>query len=131
VLTQVKCRGGTLKFFRYSPVGGAATFLHYLVLVLLVEGAGVLPWVAATGGATCGALLGYAGNRRFTFDSSAEHRQALPRYLLIAALGALANGAIVWTGTEHLHWHYVVAQMMATSLILATGFSLNRRWTFA
>jgi putative flippase GtrA len=55
----------------------------------------------------------------------------LPRYLLVAAGGALANGTIVWLGTELLHWHYLAAQVLATALILVAGFALNRTWTFA
>lgn len=112
-------------------VGGLATLLHYLVLVALVELVGVNAGLSAAVGAACGALAAYAGNKRFTFVSNAPHRQALPRFLLVAAAGAIANGSIVWAGTELLHMHYLVAQVIATALILVLGFVLNRSWTFA
>jgi len=121
----------TASFVRYSLVGGLATFVHYLVLVALVEGAGANPGLSAAIGATCGALAAYAGNRRFTFSSHAPHRQALPRFALVAAGAAIANGTIVWTGTEWLGLHYLLAQVAATALTLVTGFTLNRSWTFA
>lgn len=120
-----------MSFVRYTVVGGVATLVHYIVLVILVEGLGMNPPLAAALGAACGAMAGYAGNRRFTFVSDAPHRQALPRYLLVAAGGALANGTIVWVGTELFHWHYLPAQVLATALILVAGFVLNRTWTFA
>ena len=120
-----------LSFIRYTAVGGIATLVHYIVLVVLVERAGMNPPIAAALGAACGALAGYVGNRRFTFLSDAPHRRALPRYLLVAAGGALANGTIVWMGTELFRWHYLPAQVLATALILVAGFALNRTWTFA
>lgn len=118
-------------FARYSLVGIFATCIHYVVLMALVEFAGMNAGPAAAMGATFGALTAYAGNRRFTFMSRAPHAQALSRFFLVAAFGAIASGSIVWGGTDWLHMHYLVAQAAATALILWSGFALNRRWTFA
>jgi putative flippase GtrA len=101
------------------------------MLLILVELAGASAVSSAAFGATCGALAGYAGNRRFTFSSRAPHGQALPRFAAVAAFGAIASGSIVLAGTELLRLHYLVAQLIATALILWTGFVLNRRWTFS
>ncbi len=118
-------------FRRYTLVGALATLVHYLVLVALVGRAGVQPALATVIGATCGTAAAYAGNGRFTFGSRVPHRQALPRFGLVAAGGAIANGAIVWFGTELLHLHYLVPQIFATAVVLAGGFALNRSWTFS
>ena len=120
-----------LAFARYTLVGGAATGGHYLVLLALVEGLGVAPALAAAAGAACGALLGYAGNRRFTFRGRPPHGAALPRFLLVAAAGAGVNGAVVWAGTAALVWHYLVAQIVATLFVLPATYGVNRAWTFA
>jgi putative flippase GtrA len=115
----------------YALFGGLATAVHYLVLVVLVELAGVGAGLAAATGATSGALVAYAGNRRFTFGSDAAHRRALPRFLLVAALGATTSAVLVFAGTEWLGLHYLVPQAAATVLVLFAGFAINRRWTFA
>jgi len=115
----------------YALFGGLATAVHYLVLVALVELADVGAGLAAAIGATCGALAAYAGNRRFTFASDATHGRALPRFLLVAALGAITSAALVFAGTEWLGLHYLVPQVAATVLVLFAGFTANRRWTFA
>ena len=115
----------------YTLFGGLATAVHYLVLVVLVDLADVGAGLAAAIGATCGALAAYAGNRRFTFASDAAHRRALPRFLLVAALGAITSAALVFAGTEWLDLHYLVPQVAATVLVLFAGFTANRRWTFA
>lgn len=120
-----------MAFVRYTLIGGFATGGHYVVLLLLVEGFHVAPWLAAATGATCGALIAYAGNRQFTFPGGPGHRTALPRFLLIAALGAALNGGMVWAGTVALGWHYLAAQIAATLAVLLVTYGFNRSWTFA
>lgn len=105
--------------------------VHYAVLMLLVEWFYISPSLAAASGAACGALIAYGGNRQFTFVSHSRHRLALPRFLLVAVLGVVLNGAIVWAITEALSWHYMVAQVVATLGVLLITYRLNRNWTFS
>jgi putative flippase GtrA len=121
----------TPAFGRYLLVGLLATAIHYALLVALVELTGAAAAPSAAFGAACGALAAYAGNRRFTFAGGVVHAQALPRFLAVAALGAAANGAIVWTGKEIVGMHYLAAQVVATTVVMWSGFVLNRRWSFA
>lgn len=121
----------THAFSRYLRVGLLATAIHYALLVALVELADAAVTPSAAVGAACGALAAYAGNRRFTFPGGASHGRALPRFLAVATLGAAANGAIVWTGTKVLGMHYLAAQVVVTSIVVWSGFVLNRRWSFA
>ncbi|HEY9106238.1 MAG TPA: GtrA family protein [Roseateles sp.] len=121
-----------MQILRYALTGGLATALHYGVLLALVEGLHGAAPVAAAVGSLCGALLAYAGNRHFTFAaSSASHGRALPRFALVALLGAGLNGAIVWLGTAALGLHYLLAQALATLAVLLLGFQLNKTWSFA
>ena len=112
--------------------GGVATAVHYGVLLVLVELANMPAAPSAVTGALCGAVAAYALNRCVTFTSStASHEQALPRFMLIAAVGAALNGVLVWGGVHWLGSHYLVAQALATLLVLGLTFRLNRSWTFA
>lgn len=105
--------------------------MHYVVLIALVEVFAVNPAMAAGSGATCGALIAYAGNRRFTFSNSRSHARTFPRFIFVAALGALLNGVVVWAGTSLMGWQYLMAQLVATVLTLLITYGLNRSWTFA
>lgn len=118
-------------FGRYVLMGGLATGVHFGLLAVMVEVWGVDPGVAAAAGAVGGALAAYLGNRRLTFSSTAAHRRALPRFLIVAASGALVSGSLVWSGTALLGVHYLVLQILATALVLVAGFEMNRHWTFA
>lgn len=120
-----------MEFVRYTLIGGVATCVHYIVLLILVSGLNLTPPLAAASGAACGALVAYTGNRRFTFISRSCHRTALLRFLFVAAVGAALNGGVVWAATATLAWHYLAAQVAATLLILIATFTINRLWTFA
>lgn len=118
-------------FVHYTLIGGFATATHFAVLVVLVEQFGLPVVWSTTIGAACGASVAYLANRRFTFSGATRHRLVLPRFLIVAVLGAAANGLIVWFGTGALRWHYLTAQAVATAAALALTFRLNRDWTFA
>ena len=121
-----------MQFFWYIVAGGIATAAHYAVLIALVELFGASAAPSAAIGALCGAAVSDLLNRRMTFaGSSAGHTQALPRFMAIALLGALLNGVLVWLGVQQLGWHYFLAQVLATVLVLGLTFRLNRLWTFA
>jgi putative flippase GtrA len=120
----------TPRLARYVLVGAVATAAHYVFLVAAVELLRWQAWLAAGAGAVLGAQVAYLGNRGFTF----EHRGAVAaswwRFQATAALGALANMAIVALATR-LGLHYLIGQVVATLLVMLATFVVNARWTFA
>lgn len=118
-------------FARYALIGGVATAIHYASLLALVQWIGLPAARSAAIAALCGALVAYLGNRVFTFSSSAAHRHALPRFLFVAVLAASLNGLIVWGGTSGMNWHYLMAQLLASIVVLGLTYRINRAWTFA
>ena len=121
-----------MQFFWYIVSGGIATAVHYTVLVALVELYGLSAAPSAVIGTLCGACVSYLLNRRTTFRASnAGHGHAVPRFMVIVLLGAFLNGVLVWLGVSMLGWHYLLAQALATVLVMGLTFRLNRIWTFA
>ena len=119
------------KFMRFAAVGVIGTLAHYLTLVIIVEAADARPLLGSSIGFIVGAFVNYALNYRFTFDSRRRHREALPRFYLIATIGFLFNGTIFWMLTEPLAWHYLLAQLIATIIVLIWNFAGNLLWTFS
>lgn len=127
-MTHIRFSGLLLRFL---GVGGCATLLQYGLLVLQVQLAG-MPAVAAS--AACYAastLFNYAANHRLTFRSRRAHHSALPRFLLVAALGLGINTLVMWFAHEHGGRHYLVAQLLATAASLCWNFLACRHWAFA
>lgn len=118
------------QFVRFAAVGALATGVHYLLLIVLVEGGLAGPVAATAWGYLAGAVVGYAANRRYTFASSVRHVMGLPRFLLVAAAGFALNTALMAWMTASPGIHYLVAQIVATALVLIWNFAANRHWTF-
>ncbi len=117
------------RFLGFALVGAAGTLLHYLVLSALVVSSVSPPGPAAAAGAAAGACLNYWLNRRYTFRSGRRHREALPRYLVLAAVGAAGNGLVV-SILSGAGLHFLPAQFIATGLILLLNFSISKKWIF-
>jgi len=130
-LTELKTASPVFgRFLRFAGVGVVGTIAHYLVLVLGVEALGVGPLVASCAGFTVGALVNYGLNYRYTFRSDRRHREALPRFYLVAVAGFFINGLIMLVLAEKLGLQYLLAQVVATGVVLVWGFGANSVWTF-
>ena len=118
------------QFCSFLGVGGIATVLQYIILIILVEIVGVRPGLASGVGYAAGAGVSYFLNYRYTFVSHRRHALAMGKFFFVAAMGLAVNSAIVVVATESLGLNYMLAQVIATGLVLLWNFSANRWWTF-
>ena len=119
------------QFLVFATIGAIGTSGHYAVLILLVQVLHVEPVSATTLGFVVGALINYALNYRITFKSNKKHREALTKFLVVAGLGAVANGAIMSLGVNTFDMHYLIIQLPATCIVLVFNFMANKYWTFS
>jgi len=117
------------QLLRYAGVGAAATLVHYLLLIACVELAHWKAWTASGYGAAMGAQVAYLGNRWFTFAHRGSLSTSWLRFQILALTGAVLGMGIVALAV-HLHLYYLLAQMLATVLVMGFTFTLNRWWTF-
>lgn len=114
---------------RFLAVGGLSTALHYGVLVAGVE---ALHWpavAATTAGFLAGAALNYGLNRWLSFSSHRQHREALPRFAVMVALGTLLNSGLLQVALS-AGVHYLPGQVTATLLVLIYNYLVLRHWVF-
>ncbi|MFA5940893.1 MAG: GtrA family protein [Sinimarinibacterium sp.] len=123
------------RFRAYAGAGAVGTAVHYAVLLLLSEmasGTQSPTWAvyASSVGAVLGAATNYFLNHRFVFASAHRHRRTAPRFVAVAMLGVLINGAVVGVLTS-VRVPILPAQLVATATVLAGGYLFNRHWTFS
>lgn len=111
-------------------VGALSTAAHFTVLWLLATFAAVNPVPASSAGYLTGALVNYQLNRAVTFRSQVPHRIALLRFGVVAGTGFVANGVLMHLLCEAAGLHYLLAQALATGIVLLWNFVANRLWTF-
>lgn len=116
-------------FVRYAAVGALATLVHFGVLTLGVEVWHWPAWWGSGAGAVVGAQVAFVGNRIATFGHRGAVFPAWVRFMGTALLGAMVSMAIV-AATVALGSHYLLAQGLATALVLLLTFLVNRHWTF-
>lgn len=117
------------QFVSFAVVGAAGTGVHYAILLALVTLFGVGPGVAAFAGAAVGACVVYLLNRRFTFNSTRQHRETFPRFAALAIFGALLNGGIVAV-LSRIGLHFLLAQVVATIIVLFINFVVSKKWIY-
>ncbi len=118
------------QFIKFSGVGVVGTAVQYATLFLLVQFAGVYPVLASTAGFVLGAFVNYYLNYIFTFRSSKSHFEAMPKFFTVATVGLLLNAMIMEFFISFFGLPYIIAQLIATALVLLWNFSANRMWTF-
>lgn len=117
-------------FTGFGIVGLIGTGAHYFTLVVLVETGVMHPVGAATLGFLIGALVNYGLNHRYTFRSTKAHRDAAPKFLLVAGLTGTVNSFLVYAGASLMGVNYLLVQAVATVIVFLANFSLNTLWTF-
>lgn len=116
-------------FIRFLLVGGLATTLHYVLLIVLMQVSGLGATLASSLGFAASAIVNYLLNRRFTFTSDIPHVAALPRFATVALTG-LALNAVVMAALVHLHLVYLLAQVVATIATVLWNYVFHIHWTF-
>lgn len=116
------------QFLRYCLVGIANSFVHVLVVVLLVESAAVSPPPANALAFLVANLGSYAMNSIWTFQAPMN----VPRYIRFVAI-SLA-GLLVSYGCSVVallnDWHYLVGVLMAIAVVSVLGYILGRLFVF-
>jgi putative flippase GtrA len=123
-------KGVLSQFIRFGAVGVVGTIAHYLILICLVQILGIDAIMASIAGFTTGAIVNYFLNYHFTFHSNKRHKETLTKCFSIALLGLLLNSSIMTAAIRCYRINYILAQMIATGIVLICTFTGNRLWTF-
>ena len=118
------------RFIRFTLTSAIGTLAHYAVLITLVEVFQFSPIIGSIGGFLTGALTNYTLARLLVFHSDRSHRQALPRFLIVAGIGLLGNTLLMSLLNTLLGLHYLLAQILTTGILLLWHYSGNALWTF-
>lgn len=113
---------------RFLAVGGVATAVQYLSLVMLVETLGVAEVPSSVLAFCLGAVVSYLLNYYVTFAGSSPHRQALPRFVVVVAIGLAINTLSFSLMLVLLP--YLLAQVVATLVTLISNFLLHQFWIY-
>ena len=117
---------------RFVLVGGSAASAHLLIVWAAVQGAQWPPLVANVLAFLLAFWVSYGGHFLLTFaDAGAAHRQALPRFFIVACSAFVVNELLYLAALHWLDWHYLIS-LLAVLVIVAVGtFVSSKLWAFA
>ncbi|UTF61122.1 GtrA family protein [Gilvimarinus sp. DA14] len=114
---------------RFLLVGGTATVLQYVFLIILAE-LTALPKVACSAAAfALSAVYNYLANYYFTFQATQKHSESSIKFAFVVALG-LGLNTLVFYIADALLPHYLLAQLIATGVTLVSNFLLHKFWIY-
>lgn len=130
------------QFLRFALVGIPATFTHYGVMFglialfgmngvdLRINGLELNEIVATSFGFLSGAAVSYVLNRRITFVTKQPMGVGFLKYVLALSVGLVLNGAIVGVLHQNIGLHVLLAQLIATGVVLFWNFGASRLLVF-
>lgn len=125
-----------IQFFRYVFVGGGATVVQYLILILLKEACGINANAANAVGFVGGLITNYIISTYWVFDKSAVKNKAaeFTAFALIGVVGLGINQGLIWLFDNTLaekqifgslipaRWYYLIGQVLATGITFFWNF---------
>jgi putative flippase GtrA len=116
---------------KFGFAGLAATATHVLILLVLVEHAGVGPVPASVPAFLAALLVSFLINHRWTFVARGAWGRYFSRYAAVSVAGLLLNLAIMYGTVSLMRQPYVVGLAMVVVLVPLFSFFLQRQWTFS
>lgn len=119
------------QLIRFGMVGATAATVHFSLVIFFVEIGQLQPLVANVIGFVVAFQVSYWGHRYWTFHgTSALHRVALPKLLLVASSGFAANESLFYLFTVSLNLPYPIALFIILSILPIINFTLGKFWVF-
>jgi len=120
-----------LPFIKYCTVGVLGTGIHLVVVILLVEFAGLHPVYANFFGFLTAVSNNFLLNKSWTFrDRSRNYRKLWIKFFLVSCIGLLITLGLTWIFVEELKIHYIVSMLLTSLIVLTWNFFANKYWTF-
>lgn len=112
-------------------VGGSGALAFVVLSTLAIDiFAGMPKWLLST--ACYVTLIGpvYLLHRRFSFQSAAPHRHALPRYVLVQLGAVVLTSIFSFIGYRLLSLEAPLAPLLVTMLTSGVSFAVLKLWAF-
>jgi len=118
------------KLFRFAIVGGSATLL-YGVFVLIIHALADPPALAGHTLAYALAVpVSYLGQRSFTFRYRGPEGRAVRRFLITVTVAFVISTAAVWLCDAVLGLPYYVGMLVTMAVVPLVSFAAMLLWVF-
>ncbi len=119
------------KFIKFGLVGFSGVFVDFGVTSLLREVLDFNQYIANSTGFLCAVISNYTLNRVWTFRSRDPQVAAqFSKFLIASLIGLGLNNGIIYLLHELAHFHFYIAKLIATAIVMFWNFWANYTFTF-
>lgn len=118
------------KILKFLCIGGGATLLQYILLIIFVSNIGITPLYASIISYIISGIANYYASYYFTFQCNSDHTKTSLKFIVTASIGLLLNSIIFYISNTTIGLNYIIAQIISTSIVLIWNFTANLTWTF-
>ncbi|PAT43532.1 GtrA family protein [Vandammella animalimorsus] len=115
---------------RFGTVGALATFVHLLIVWLLLKQTSTPLIIANTLAFLAAFVFSFIGNYIWTFRSPGKARRAMLRFFLIAASAFFINTLVLHALAQSGRFSALSAAMTSASLVPLISFLASKLWGF-
>jgi len=119
-------------FFKANISSLAASFIDYLVYILLVSLNHSHIIMASAGGTVCGGVVNFTVGRNWVFDSKENTLQSQAvRYIIVWSGNLLLNTLGVYLLTKLLNGQYIISKIFVSVMVgFFYNYTLQKRFVF-
>jgi putative flippase GtrA len=141
------------RFLKYAVVGLQISILHWSILFILTEYAGLWYMASTIITSVSASLFGFMMNSIWTWKNQAQvNLRLLPmvvsrwhrpkefvkmlwqsrfvRYYIVGVLGVLLGWTQVYVYTEYLGLYYMLSSALGTIVVMSTTFIAREKWVY-
>lgn len=133
-----------IQFFRYIFVGGGATVVQYLIMIVMKEAFGIDANIGNAFGFVGGLITNYIISTYWVFDKAAVKNKAaeFTAFALIGVVGLGINQGLIWLFDKPLaekqafgslipeRFYYIIGQVLATGITFFWNFFARKYLLF-
>lgn len=119
------------QLMRFGIVGVTSASVHFGIVVMLVELAGLKPLLANIAAFLISFQVSYSGHRFWTFrGTTTQHKVALTRLLSLQIVGLAANEGLFYSLMTYFGLPYTVALFIVLTTLPIITFTVSKLWVF-
>ena len=89
------------------------------------------PTLSTSLGFCVGTAFNYLLQYYWTYSASGDHRMVFLFYISVTLSMLCVNALLFWIQVELIGIHYLLAQIMATGVVMLLNYVINTKYTFS
>lgn len=119
------------QFIKFGLVGVIAAVIDFGLLTVLTEYFNIYYLMSAAISFIIATIFNYLASMRYVFESrygKSQRRQEAIIFLILSIIGLILNQILMWFFVDITAFHYIIAKVLATIIVMVWNFVSRKIW---